>query len=194
MGSEVTRVDRVRARNGRYAKSSDTAERDAEACRLRLRGMAYSAIAEQLGFADQGHAYTAVKRAMDAIIREPAEQVREQELLRLDALWARALAIAERFHVTVAANGKVVYTKGGAVEDDGPALQAIDRLLKIQDRRARYLGLDAPTKTEVRHVDAVDAEIEQLVQRLANMASSGQAADAATATPAGDAGAVRHPG
>lgn len=194
MGSEVARVDRVRARNGRYAKSPDTAERDAEACRLRLRGLSYLAIAEQLGFADQGHAHTAVKRAMDATVREPAEQVREQELLRLDALWNRALGIAERFHVTVSANGQVVYTKGSAVEDDGPALQAIDRLLKIQDRRARYLGLDAPTKTEVRHVDAVDAEIEQLVQRLANVANTGQAADAPAAAAESDAERVPHPG
>lgn len=193
MGSEVARVDRVRAKNGQYAKSADTAERDAEACRLRLRGLGFGEIAKQLGYSDQAHAYQGYRRAMDAIIREPAEQVREAELLRLDALWTHALAIAERFHVAVS-NGRVVYTGNGPVKDDMPALQAIDRLLKIQDRRARYLGLDAPTKTEVRHVDAVDAEIEQLVQRLAHMADSGQAADAAEAAPAGDAGRVPHPG
>ena len=58
--------------------------------------------------------------------------------------------IAERFHVAIS-NGRVVYQGENPVKDDGPALQAIDRLLKIQERRARLIGLDAPVKHEVRN-------------------------------------------
>jgi hypothetical protein len=49
-----------------------------------------------------------------------------------------------------------------------PVLQAIDRLLKIQERRARLLGLDAPTQHRVNVLseDAIDAEIARLEAEL----------------------------
>lgn len=169
----------VRAGNGKFSKDPNTAERDAEACRLRTRALSYAEIAAQLGYANEGHAHLAVKRALLATVSEPAEEVRKTELKRLDNLYRLALKIAERAHVTVS-QGRVVYLGDLPVEDDGPALAAVDRLLKIQERRARLLGLDAPVKHEVRNVDAVDAEIEQLVARLA---AGGQSPVAAEAPP-----------
>jgi hypothetical protein len=60
--------------------------------------------------------------------REQAEEVRRLELLRLDemaqAIWPQ----------TVSAN---------------PDLFAVDRLLRIMERRARLLGLDAPAKQDI---------------------------------------------
>jgi hypothetical protein len=155
----------VRGPSGRFIRGRETAERDAEACELRLRGLSYRAIAKQMGYADQMGAYEAVKRSLSAVIAEPAEQVRQQELERLNTMWEQALEIAKRFHVTVQ-QGRVVYANGEPVKDDAPALAAMNTLLKIQERRSRLLGLDAPVKHEVRNVDAVDAEIEQLVAQL----------------------------
>ena len=46
-------------------------------------------------------------------------------------------------------------------------LKAIDTVLRIAERRARLMGLDAATRSEVRVLsDGVDAEIEQLIAGL----------------------------
>lgn len=156
----------LRGGNGKFTADPDTAERDAEACRLRARALSYAEIAKRLGYVDESHAHRAVQRALKATVQEASDELRAVELKRLDGLYRLALKVAERAHVTVS-NGRVVHLGDLPLQDDAPALAAIDRLLKIQERRARLLGLDAPVKHEVRNVDAVDAEIEQLVARLA---------------------------
>ena len=180
----------VRSGNGKFTKDPDTAERDAQACQLRVQALSYAEIAEKLGYADQGHAHRAVQRALKATMQEAADELRVVELKRLDSMFKLALKVANRAHVTVS-NGRVVYLEDTPLEDDGPALAAIDRLLKIQERRARLLGLDAPVKHEVRNVDAVDAEIELLVARLA---AGGQGPVAPEAPARAEAGGVPHPG
>ena len=70
------------------------------------------------------------------------------ELERLDRLYEAAVGVLERHHVTVS-QGRVVQLDGEPLPDDGPVLQAIDRLLKLQERRARLLGLDAAQKLDV---------------------------------------------
>lgn len=188
---------RTHGGNGQFVKSADTVERDAEACRLRTRGLGYRQIAESLGYDSDASAYNAVKRSLQATLAEPAEEVRKTELQRLDDLYQAALAVLERMHVTVS-NGRVVQHRVAGtgtwdaaagrwvdaewvdLADDGPVLAAIDRLLRIQERRARLLGLDAPVKHEVRNVDALDAEIEQLVARLATGGKAETAAAPAT--------------
>ncbi len=96
-----------------------------KALELRLTGMSTRAIAEALGVSDHSTIQARINGALKEIIREPAEAVLKMELERLDVmlvgLWKQAAA---------------------------GDLQALDRALKIQDRRARYLGLDAPTKTQ----------------------------------------------
>jgi hypothetical protein len=99
------------------------AARTAKALELRAQGRTYREIARELGFKSVASAYGAVSRGLAAVIKEPAEDVRQLELLRLDELltsqWFKAI--------------------GG---DD----KAVGRVLQIMDRRSRYLGLDiAPT-------------------------------------------------
>jgi hypothetical protein len=183
-------MPRVKGADGKWTRSPDTAARDAEACRLRTRAVSYSEIARQLGFSNSAAAHEAVQRGLREIVAEPAEQVRQFEIERLDGLWDMALAIAERHHVTVS-NGRVVYLGDMPLSDDGPALQAMDRLLKIQERRARLLGLDAPVKHEVRNVDALDAEIERLVAQLAARSETAPAPEVA---PGAGARPVPQPG
>lgn len=136
-----------RGPNGKWIYTPESAERDAEAARLRGRGLSYRAIAAELGV-DVHTAHDAVDRALRAIVQEPAEQVRKLELDRLDRLYEAAISVLEREHVTVS-QGKIIYKGDAPLLDDGPVLQAIDRLLRIQERRAKLLGLDAATKTEV---------------------------------------------
>ncbi|MFJ9214240.1 hypothetical protein [Streptomyces sp. NPDC102264] len=133
---------------GRYIRTLTAAERDAEAARLRSRGWPYQRIADELGYADRGEAHHAVGRVLKATVQEAGDELRTLELERLDAMYASVMDVLERKHFTVS-NGKIMYMGDQPLEDDGPVLQAVDRLLRIQERRARLLGLDAPAKTQV---------------------------------------------
>jgi hypothetical protein len=154
--------------NGDFVATPETALRDAEAARLRGRGLSYRAIAAELSI-DVHTAHDAVKRALAAIRAEPAPDVRELELARLDDMYTAVLGVLERKHITVS-QGHIVrrrvldedgdpivvaHDRGGKpifreeeVLDDAPVLNAVDRLLRIQARRAALLGLDQPTKVE----------------------------------------------
>jgi hypothetical protein len=85
---------------------------------LRLQGYSLKQIGAELGISLQRVAKT-IDDALNEIVVEPAEQYRKLELARLDQMWS---AIYER-----------------AIAGD---LACIDRLLAIQARRAKLLGLD----------------------------------------------------
>ena len=161
-------ANKPRGGNGKFTKNPDTAERDAEACRLRRDGCTYDHIARELGYADRGEAHKAVQRALVAIVQEAAEEVRAVELDRLDMLWRAGLKVLRAKHVTVQ-NGKVVMLDGEPLSDDAPVLNAIDRLLRIMERRAKLLGLDAPKRVEVLTMDIIDAEIARLSELVGAM-------------------------
>jgi hypothetical protein len=157
----------TRGGKGRFERNPDTAIRDAEAARLRVRGLTYRQIADDLGFAGPGKAYEAVKRVLADTVAEAADDLRAVELERLDRMYQAALKVMEADHFAVS-HGKVIYLDGDSkpLADSGPALAAMDRLLKIQERRAKLLGLDAPTKANVTVSDAITSEIEQLAAQL----------------------------
>ena len=75
-----------------------------------------------------------------------------EELERLKDLERAARRVLTAHHVVVN-SGKVVTDKDTEgkpykLTDDGPVIQAITALLRIAERRAKLLGLDAPTKIE----------------------------------------------
>lgn len=163
----------ARSGKGKFIRTPDTAERDAVACRMRRDGETFDAIAAELGFTNRSAAHKAVQRAMVAIVQEAAEEVRVMELERLDYLWTEGLKVLRAKHVTVQ-NGKVVMLANseGVLEplrDDAPVLNAIDRLLRIMERRAKLLGLDAPKRVEVLTMDIIDAEIARLTELVGHM-------------------------
>lgn len=127
-------------------RNPDTVEKQRRCLDLRRAGVTYDVIAEQVGYSNAGAAYNAVKSALKATLQEPADEIRVLESDRLDrlerALWPAAL------------NG-----------DQG----AIDRILRISERRARLLGLDAPLKQHV-EVTAYEGgtDIDREVARLAD--------------------------
>jgi hypothetical protein len=115
-----------------------TATLEADCLRLRLAGYSHRDIAAQLGVAPSS-AYKRVRHALDELNKtnlESAEQLRALELLRLDellsSLWDTAIA---------------------------GDLRAVDRVLKVMERRAKLLGLDAPVKVETDgaiHIKVID--------------------------------------
>jgi AraC-like DNA-binding protein len=108
-------------RNGHKTSPAtiEAKERAARALELRKTGETFATIAQRVGYRSQQAAHDAVRRALDEVLREPAEQLRALELERLEALW--------RAHYS------------NALAGDLPALAAC---LKLMERRARLLGLD----------------------------------------------------
>lgn len=152
--------------SGRFVKTAEAAERDAEAARLRSTGMSYGDIAKALGYADASGAHMACSRAMK-VIAEPARELRAIELARLDLILREAWTVMVTEHITVSQGRVVAHPDTGLpLRDHGPVLAAIDRILKIAERRARLLGLDAPTKIEAITVDQIEAAIAQLSEEL----------------------------
>lgn len=97
------------------------------ALEMRKAGATYAHIAQVLNITETA-ARKAVLRALARLnekVSESAEEVRRLELERLDALLAALW--------------------GKAQAGDGAA---IDRVLRIMERRARLLGLDAPERIE----------------------------------------------
>src|SRR5690606_28804166 len=129
-GSAVVAHAHRSPHSGLYERNLASAERDAQAARLRAQHWTYQQIADELGYPDKSVAYRAVQRALKAAIREPGEELLALELERLDRLARAAEEVLEAHHVKVA-GGEIVYDEAGQpLEDTKPVLEAIDRLLK----------------------------------------------------------------
>jgi hypothetical protein len=113
----------------------DANQKQRQALELRRAGVTYEVIARQLGYADRTGAYRAVRTALAQNIKEPADDVRALELERLDALLRGVWVPATQGNV-----------------------QALDRVLKIMDRRAALLGLDEPVKIDLRPFILAEAQ------------------------------------
>ena len=113
----------------------DAAQRQTEALRLRQQGKTFAEIAQALGYSDPSGARNAVMAALREATTEPNNEMRALELTRLDALhaalWPLALA---------------------------GELGATDRILKIMERRAKIMGLDAPSDTSEKELDELIAK------------------------------------
>lgn len=155
--------------NGRYAESLETAQRDAEATRLKKRGLSYREIAAELG-CDVSTAYRGVQRTLQATregAAEDAADIRAMELERLEDMRALVMEVLDREHVTVS-NGRIIRRQIGWERDDAGEIQtdgegkpigiyedlpddavilnAVDRLLRISESIRRLTGTDAEKK------------------------------------------------
>lgn len=133
-------------------------DRDVEMMRLRTDGWTYHEIGAKYGIGASG-AYRAVMRGLSVVPVEAAAELRIVENARLDELAVVALNILRKKHPVVS-QGRLF----ADLEDDGPRLAAIDRLLKINDARRKMNGLDAPSRVAINVVteDIIDAQIEAL--------------------------------
>jgi hypothetical protein len=179
----------TRGADGQFIKTLKGAQRDAAAAELRARGWSFQRIAGELGFPAKGNAHHAVERAFAAIPTEGSEEAKRLDLERIDRLIEQAWDVMERRHVVVS-DGRVVGRQVGVerddngierldldgktipvyedILDDGPVLQAIDRLSRLLERRAKIIGYEAPRRHRVEVIteDAVDAEIARLAAEV----------------------------
>src|SRR3989304_4016468 len=121
------RGKRQRLRQPEQSKKKVTqTARQAEALKLRISGMAFEQIAQTMGYRTRSAAYKAVQEALRKTIQEPADEVRKQELARLDQLllsvWDNATTPESATHY-----------------------EAMDRAIKIMAHRTLYItGLKVP--------------------------------------------------
>jgi hypothetical protein len=122
-------------------------DKELKVLELRRMGMTWQKIAEQVGYADHTGAYAAYKRAMKRTLQQPADELRNAELDRIDRL-------------QMAAWGKAMQGEIGSIHV----------IVRLMERRARLLGLDMPIRAEMEVIkyDGVRlrADTEQLLNRL----------------------------
>lgn len=126
------------------------AENRKKAVELRVQGASFAAIGRALGVsAMMAHKYITKELKELAIdTRESTDQLRQMELLRLDrmelALWDQAINDKE--------------------------YGAVDRVLRIMERRAKLMGLDAPA-TINKNITITEQDRILLVEQLVEEAS-----------------------
>ena len=81
--------------------------------------------------------------------RDDAAAVRDIEMARLDEMFRLVWDDLFTFHYKVDHGKIIVDADGNPVEDRAQINDAIKTLLKIQDRRAKYLGVDMPTRRTI---------------------------------------------
>ena len=165
---------------------AETRQRETAAVGLRATGMHYDDIAVQLGWANESSARSAVQRSLDRNNEVEVATYRQLQAVRYVEMEKVAWEVIRTTHFAVNF-GKVAYITveepdpenpgqmrfvNKPVEDDGPKLSAIDKLLKIEAARARLFGTEAPTKRIVEVITedvidkalaALDAELDDLL-------------------------------
>jgi hypothetical protein len=135
-------------------KAAELEAKELKVLELRRAGFTFQRIAEEVGYATPSGAQRALERIMTRNVPQAPEEFRWQELDRLDrmqvALWPRAM-------------------KG----DD----RAIGTIVRLMERRARLVGIDAPQRiqAEVVNYDGnrdIDGDIERIVNILRGVDSS----------------------
>jgi hypothetical protein len=155
------------------------AQRRARVLAMRIEQRPYAEIAAALGISEAvaQQDYIRARNGANAELEEGRATAVAIETAKLDALEQAAWEVLRREHIVIQ-HGRVVRLNRKPVPDDGPVMQAIDRILKISERRARLRGLDAPVRAKVEVTDAIDADIERLVAELAGLAAGSETAAA----------------
>lgn len=140
------------------------AQRRAEALSLRLEGLTLAEIGERMGVTEVA-IQRLIDRALAAMTKAPTEELLARELALCDELLEQAMQTVRAHHPLVV-NGRVITvpvieedgqpardpTTGAALttglEDKAPKLAAIATAVRVLERRAKYLGIDAPTRTQ----------------------------------------------
>lgn len=126
-----------------HAIQQANTKRRSAAMELRAQGYSYRQIAEKLNYYDANTAREAVLKGLDRLVIEPGKDMIGIELLRLDMMTAAIMPLAS--------------------DPENPNLKAVDRMLKIMERRSKMLGLDAPKATDIRV--RVEDEVRQLASK-----------------------------
>ena len=161
-------------------------EKQWKAVQLRKAGTPFELIAKELGYKSRQHAFYSVQAALRKILQEPSDELRTLDVQRLDTM------IQQLWLFVVAPTVKAVPIGGGNVAMqvwDEAKFHAVTAVLRVMDRRAKLLGLDAkepqpgssrehPVWTQ--SVDAVDLstatdpELDEIIEKAKAIQEAGR--------------------
>jgi hypothetical protein len=144
-------------------------DRDAWAADRRGDGWHYKDIAEGLGISISA-AHDAVERAYHRTLNAPAERARAVQRARLERIHEAAMEVLERKHITVSHGRIIAGEDSEPLLDDGPVLQAVDRLLRISESLRKLEGLDAPSRVSI-DAEHLGQEVAELLNALTQTAT-----------------------
>lgn len=121
------------------------AELDTQVVQLKAEGLTFQQTADRLNIS-KTYAYDCFQRARRAAIANRDRANTEYETAQLARIEGERAVVEEILHAThpVVSNGRVF----NDLEDAGPKLAAIDRLVKLDAQESDLLGLKAPTRVE----------------------------------------------
>lgn len=136
--------------DGTWPEDLDRRQTAIEAMKLRRDGKTWDEIAQLVGYSSRQAAHKAVKRVLERVEGETAEDYREVMAARYEALYAKA------------------WDSIAAAEEEGQLVgksQLIASARGVVDSQVKLLGLQAVSKSEVTVVTRgqMDAEIEVLL-------------------------------
>lgn len=137
------------------------AEMQARVLDLARAGHSFREIAAEVGYKSPASAHYALKQALKAALRPAAEEYLELELQRLDAMHQPLWTQAQRGN-----------------------LKAQQQVLALMERRAAYLGLDAPKKLAGHDGGPLQLEVVDARERLLQEVQQRRARVTALPTPA----------
>lgn len=117
-------------------------ERDAMMFELRKRGMTYEQIGKAMKVSTKT-AHNGVQRMTERILKRMSVDYAGQaalDLERLDSMLANVWDLTKK---------RKIETPDGDQVELPPSMEAIDRVLKIMDRRAKLLGLDSNPSIDI---------------------------------------------
>lgn len=139
------------------AKALAQAERSNQILKLRAQSFTLEQIAEQVGLKSASAVHNVLSRAIQKLRTENVEACREMEVARLDEVLDRAWE---------------AYRRVEAIEplDEGELLAHRDHIVRILQRRAKLLGIEAPVRHEIEvSTKPLDQVIAGAVEQLRAM-------------------------
>lgn len=133
-------------RQGHSDQTGDAARAQAMMKR-RTEGATWETIAEEFGYTNRSSPRQLVQRVLDTMTVETVDQYRELSNARLDVGLRALVPLIE-----------------DAKADPNVRIRAVDSLIRLEARRARLNGLDAPVKVEVSA--GVQAELDDALREL----------------------------
>lgn len=139
--------------NARVAAKIERDIRRAQAIKLAIDGYTYDEIADQLGYSSRQAAHRDVKAALApaaAAVREAGAEYYAVQAARLERMHREAWRIFEE------------YSTGDEYSDRADQrLAALDRAMKASAELRKFVGLDAPARTE--NKTTIDATVGYVV-------------------------------
>lgn len=130
--------------------------RDGRIWRAYLLGTTQEALAAREGIS-QSRVSQIISEARASIPEDDLPRARADHLDAMRTLAEVAAGIMEAPLSPAYSNGRIMLDENGrAILDAGPRLAALDRLVKINERVAKVMGLDAPIKADVTVTEAAN--------------------------------------